>query len=316
MLVASGFLLLGIALLYYGGELLVDNAVRLARAWGVTPMVIGLTVVAFGTSAPELAATVTAGLKGSPDIAVGNVFGSNVANLAFILGLSAMILPFTVTVRFLRREVAFMLVATLLVYPLMWSDWLLSRGEGVFLFLLLLGFLFVLLRDPEAQVDQLSHSGEIENTPQRATWLAALLAAVGIGLLVAGAQSLVSGATIIALTLGVSERIIGLTIVAFGTSLPELAASVVAARKGEGDIVLGNLVGSNIFNLLSILGLTALVVPIPISPASLQLDFWFMFVISVLVLIFLALDLKLQRWEGSVLVVAYLGYLVYLYMVG
>ena len=312
MLLATLFLALGVALLYAGGELLVDNSVRLAKNFRVSNMVIGLTVVAFGTSCPELAASLTATLQGASDIAVGNVFGSNVANIGLILGISALILPFEVTVIFLRREVAFMIFATVLVYPLM-SNGVLGRLEGVILVLLLVGYLVVLLKSPDAQDEHLIDVENLEKEP-RPIWLASLGVAVGIGLLVAGAQSLVSGAVTIATALGVSERVIGLTMVAFGTSLPELAASVVAARKGEGDLILGNLVGSNIFNILSILGLTAVVVPIAVSADSLRLDFWMMLGISILLLVFLYSNKRLVRLEGVALLAIYVGYTAYLYI--
>lgn len=312
MLLAVLLLLAGIGLLYAGGELLVDNSIRLAKSFNVSNMVIGLTVVAFGTSCPELAASMTAALTGSPDIAVGNVFGSNVANVGLILGISALILPFRVTVAFLRREVAFMLFVTVLVYPMMIGGWL-SRPEGFFLFLLLLGFVYVLLRDPGAQDEHMVPAADLDAKTPRPIWLASLGVLVGVGLLVVGAKSLVSGAVTIATDLGVSERVIGFTIVALGTSLPELAASVAAARKGEGDIVMGNLVGSNIFNLLCILGLTALVVPLQVSPESMGMDFWMMLGTSVLLFIFLAWNLRLLRLEGATLLLVYLGCTWYMY---
>ncbi len=311
MLLSIFFVLLGIVLLYYGGELLVDSSIRLATRFGTSRMVIGLTVVAFGTSCPELAASLTAALEGSPDIAVGTVFGSNVANIGLILGISAFIMPFVATMRFLRREVAFMIAMTVLVYPLM-ADGELSRLEGLVLFLLLVGFIVFLLRDPTARDEHILPAvGEKKSWP---LYLSFLGVAAGVGLLVAGAKSLIYGATDIALAMGISERVIGFTLVALGTSLPELAASVVATKKGEVDIVLGNLVGSNIFNLLCILGLTALVVPIPVSPESMRLDFAAMLVMSVLMLVFLLSRLRLARIEGLVLLGLYLGYIVYLYL--
>ncbi len=302
---------LGVALLYYGGELLVENSIRLARNFSVSNMVIGLTVVAFGTSCPELAATVTAALEGAPDIAVGNAFGSNVANLGLILGIAALITPLTVTVGFIRREVAFMVFSTLLVYPLMKSGWLLTRLEGLGLFVLLVGFIWVLVRDPSAR-DEHMVSGELPKRP-RPIWLASLGVAVGVGILVGGAHSLITGAVTIAEALHIPERVVGFTMVALGTSLPELATSVVATRRGEGDIVMGNLVGSNIFNLLCILGLTALVKPIPVSVEALGLDYLVMLGISVLLGIFLLTNKRLVRLEGVLLLNVYLIYTIYLY---
>ena len=314
MLLAIFLLLLGIALLYGGGELLVDNSIRLAKNFNISNMVIGLTVVAFGTSCPELATSMAAALTGSPDIAIGNAFGSNVANIGLILGLSALIMPFTVTGAFLRREVAFMILSTVLVYPLMVNG-LLNRLEGLILFLLLLGFLYVLVRDPGAQDEHMVHAPDLERKP-RPVGLASLGVVVGVGLLVGGAEALVEGGRYVATAFGVSERVIGFTIVAFGTSLPELAASIVAARRGEGDLVMGNLVGSNIFNLLCILGLTAMVVPIPVSPESMRLDFWMMLGVSVLLLVVLVSNKKLVRSEGVLLVVIYLSYIAYLFWDG
>lgn len=312
MLLALFLILVGIAGLYWGGELLVDNSIRLAQSFQVSKMVVGLTVVAFGTSCPELATTITAALSGSPDLAVSNAFGSNVANLGLILGLSALIVPFTVTVGFLKREVAFMLFVTALCYPLM-ADGRLSRVEGSILFLLLIAFIVVLLRDPSAQDEHMLDDEDLTKTP-RPVWHSSLGAAVGIAVLVAGAKALVSGAQTVAMAAGVPELVIGFTLVALGTSLPELAASLVATRKGEGDIVMGNLVGSNIFNLLCILGLTSLVVPLPVNPLAMQRDFWMMLGVSVLLMIFLMSNRRLVRAEGAVLVAAYLGCAVYLFL--
>lgn len=311
MSLAIFLLILGIALLYGGGELLVDNSIRLAKKFNISNMVVGLTVVAFGTSCPELATSMAAALTGSPDIAIGNAFGSNLANLGLILGLSALIMPFTVTVAFLRREVGFMIFSTVLVYPLMVTGRL-NRLEGLVLVLLLIGFIYVLLRDPGAQDEHMVHAEDLERAP-RPVWLASLGVAVGVGLLVGGAEALVEGGRYVAQVFGISERVIGFTIVAFGTSLPELAASIVAARRGEGDIVMGNLVGSNIFNLLCILGLTALVVPIPVSPESMRLDFWMMLGVSVLLLVLLLSNKRLVRSEGMLLMAIYLAYVGYLF---
>lgn len=312
MLLALFLILLGIGLLYAGGEILVESSIRLAQVFGLSKMVIGLTVVAFATSSPELAATLTAALHGSPDIAIGNVVGSNVANLGLILGLSVIVMPIAVKRQFLRREMAFMTFATIVVYPLMLTDFDVTRLEGVFLIALLVFFLWTLMqsKDDEALA---SCNAEVDTKPQRPTWQAALGVGLGIALLVVGAQTLISGASTIARALGITDRVIGLTIVAFGTSLPELAASVIAARRREGDLVLGNLIGSNIFNLLCILGLTAIVHPISVSQDVMRLDFWVMLAISLLVLIFLATSLKMHRTEGWILLVIYCGYIVFLF---
>ncbi len=309
MLFSIFLVVIGAALLYVGGEVLVDNSIRLAKSFGVSSLVIGLTVVAFATSAPELAATITAALRGVPDIAIGNVFGSNIANLGLILGVSALIFPLHATVRFIRREVAFMVFVTILVYPLMARSNLLGWLEGLVLVGMLGIFLWTQLRETRQEDDD----EDSDDGDQRPVWLCALGIALGVALLVGGAQALVQGASDIARGLGVSDRVIGLTLVAFGTSLPELAAAISAARRHEGDLVLGNVIGSNIFNLLCILGITSMVHPIRVAPQALGLDYWVVLVISVLVLVGLATQRRLVRFEGAVLLAFYLGYMAYLY---
>lgn len=309
MLLATVFVLLGIVLLYFGGEALVGSSMRLAQHFGVTPLVIGLTVVAFATSSPELAATLTAALQDAPDIAIGNVIGSNIANLALILGASALIMPLGGKRRFVRREGAFMLVATILAYPMMVAGGDVNRYEGAALVALLLFFLRNLARDPESRES-------FEETPEDSwpLWRSAVGVALGVVLLVTGAQLLVTGASEVARALGVSERVIGLTIVAFGTSLPELAASIVAARRREGELVLGNLIGSNIFNLLCILGLTSLVVPLPVTRAILTVDYWTMAGVSLLTVAFLTGARSIGRWKGATLLAIYVAYTAWLFV--
>lgn len=313
MLVSFAFVIVGIALLYWGGELLVDHSIRLASALGVSSMVIGLTVVAFATSAPELAATLTAAFRGSPDLAVGNAFGSNVANLGLILAISSLVMPLEVTQRFLRREMAFMLLATILVYPLM-IDLDLLRWEGALLFLVLIVFLRTLIRNSRRYPEESGSTGVPEGETAKPLGASVLGVAFGVALLVGGAYVLVEGATDIARSLQIPERVIGLTLVALGTSLPELAASVAAARRKEGSLVLGNIVGSNIFNLLCILGLTSIAHPISVPAAAMGVDFWMMFGISALTLILLTLGNQLSRQEGVVLLLIYVGYSIYLYL--
>ncbi len=310
MLISLLLVAIGIVLLFYGGELLVDHAKKLAFHFGMSPMAIGLTVVAFATSAPELAAAVAANLKGSPDLAVGNAVGSNIANVGLILGITALFYTLPATGRFLRREMAFMIVVTVLCYPLMLTSLALERLEGFVLFAILIGFIWFLLRDPEHQVVGLEE-GQIEEAP---VWKSALGVAFGIALLVGGAQALVIGASDMARAVGISERVIGLTLVAIGTSLPELAASLVAGRKGETDIVMGNIIGSNIFNLLCILGLTSVVAPLQVAAEVMRLDYFVMLGISVLLMVFLGLTGRLYRAEAFALLSIYIGYSVYLFM--
>ena len=309
MLFSIFLVVAGVALLDWGGEVLVDNSIRLAKSFGVSSLVIGLTVVAFATSAPELAATITAALKGAPDIAVGNVLGSNIANLGLILGVSALIFPLYATARFIRREVAFMVFVTIMVYPLMATGNYLGWVEGLVLVVMLGIFLWTQGRETR----QDNEGDEEDGDSQRSPWLSALGVALGVALLGGGAQALVTGASDIARAPGVSDRVIGLTLVALGTSLPELAAAISAARRHEGDLVLGNVIGSNIFNLLCILGITTMVHPISVAPQAIALDYWVVLVISLLVMAALATQRRLVRFEGAVLLAFYLGYMVYLY---
>ena len=311
MLTSLALVALGGALLYYGGELLVDHSIHLARHLGVSKMVIGLTVVAFATSAPELAATLAAAFQGSPDIAIGNVLGSNLANLGLILGCAALIFPLTTTRRFVRREIIFMLVVTALLYPVLATGAVISRLEGAMLFTLLVIFLVVSIKSPDTELPPDLEIDDVDDTP---FWKSLGGVVLGILLLVGGAHTLVKGATAIALSMNVPERVIGLTLVALGTSLPELAAAVVAARKKQGDIVLGNVVGSNIFNVLCILGLTPMVHPIAVNPTVLDLDFWVTLAISVLLFFMLLRRRRIDKLEGALLLAFYMVYSAYLFL--
>ncbi|MEM8960710.1 MAG: calcium/sodium antiporter [Acidobacteriota bacterium] len=303
----------GIVLLYLGGEWLVEGAVRLARQLGLTPLVIGATVVAFATSAPELAATITAALQGSSALALGNAFGSNIANLGLILGLTALLAPVVAQRHFLRRELLFMMLATVIVYPLIFgSVFTLQIGlgvpGGVVLLALLVTFLVVVVRDPESK--DTWEADPVAPWPSWRIWLALL---AGLAGLVIGARALVTGAVDIAASFGVSERVIGLSLVALGTSLPELATSLAAARKKQTDIVLGNVVGSNIFNLLCILGITAMVRPIAVESGAV-LDYWIMLIISVVAASALVAGRRIGRGPGIVLLASYVGYMVWLFV--
>ena len=298
------FILLGIALLYGGGELLVRFASSLALRFKLSPLVIGLTVVAFGTSAPELAATLTASLSGAEAIAVGNVVGSNIANVGLILGLAALLLPIAIQKSVLQREMSVMIGASLL--PLLFfADGRLGRLEGAILFALLLAYLVWMLR---------TSNDDAPETPDLAPlWLTVAGITGGLVLLVLGAQVLITGATSLALAFGVPERIVGLTLVAVGTSLPELASSLVAVLKRETDMVLGNIIGSNIFNVLCILGITGLVTPLALPFAALRLDLLVMLAFAVLAFVFLLTQRLLVRWEGGVLVLTYALYVAWLF---
>lgn len=306
------WILAGAVALWVGGELLVSGARRLSLRWGLEPLVVGLTVVSLGTSAPELAASVAAALRGSPEVAFGNVVGSNIANLGLILGAGALLTPLLVRARFLLREVPFLLGSGLLLVVMVWNG-VLSRPESAMLLVLLAVFVVVLVRGG-AEVPVVVEEFE-SGLRSRFDGLVLDLASIaaGVAVLVLGAHWFVDGAVALAAAAGISERVIGLTLVAFGTSLPELASTLVAARRGEGDILIGNLVGSNVFNVLFILGVTGLVRPLAVERSTAEIDLAVMIGVSLLVGLLLGRARRLQRVEGAVLVAAYLAYVVWLF---
>ncbi len=303
---------IGVLLLYGGGELLLAGSVALARRLGISPLVIGLTIVAFGTSAPELAATLTAALKGSSAVAYGNVIGSNIANLSLVLGAAALARPLLTRARFIRREMPFLFGVSLALFVVVADGWV-SRFEGALLVAGLAAYLLYLLRDArEPPPVEAEFAGEFgDGRPP--LFLSLLQLTLGVVLLTAGAAALVEGAVTLARAWGVADRVIGLTVVALGTSLPELASAMVAARKGESDIVLGNLIGSNVFNSLGILGITALVRPIHPDGGAVLLDLAVMLGLVLLAWPLLYTGLRLGRREGAVLLAAYLLYVAYLF---
>lgn len=294
----------GFIILTVGAEALVRGASAIALKLGVTPLVIGLTIVAFGTSAPELAVSLKSALSGSSGIALGNVIGSNIANVGLILAITAIIRPIGVQSQTVKRDIPLMIGASVLMLLLL-LDGQLGWIDGAVLFTLLLAFLWHSYRisgDEDAE--------EVEAGP-RNPLLSSLLILFGIGCLVGGGILFVDGAVDLARAFGISEAVIGLTIIAIGTSMPELVTSVVAALKGESDIAIGNVVGSNLFNILCILGITALVHPIASTGFS-PLDFGVMLVLSVLVLPFAMTNMRIGRKEGLVLLAGYFGYMTYL----
>jgi len=335
-----GRILLGLVLLVVGGELLVRGASGLASRIGMSPLVVGLTVVAFATSAPELAVTMGAVLRGEPGLAVGNVVGSNIANVLMILGASALILPLLVKVQLVEVDIPFMAAFSVL-FLLLASDGGFSRADGLILFVLLVLYISAAiilgrregrqddLRGPGASIATASAGRVAQTVGKNAdTMTEALQEAevkegsivrdllfllAGVALLIVGANVLVSGATGIATAFGVSDLIVGLTVVAVGTSLPELATSIVAVRRGQRDLAVGNVVGSNIFNIGAVAGLAGIFSPtgLPVPDSALALDIPLM-IAAALVLMPLAFTGKLiARWEGALLLGLYISYLVY-----
>jgi cation:H+ antiporter len=302
------FSVLGLILLIAGAEALVRGASRLAATVGLSPLVIGLTVVAFGTSAPELAVSVGASLAGRTDIAVGNVVGSNIFNVLFILGLSALIAPLTVARQLVRLDVPLVIVISGLVL-LLGLDGRIGRLEGALLFAGLLGYLAFLLRAGQGDAP----AGD-RAAARRAWPLDALLVVAGLAMLILGSRWLVAGATQLAAQFGVSELVIGLTVVAAGTSLPEVVTSVVASLRGERDIAVGNVVGSNLFNLLGVLGLSAVAAPdgLLVSPAARHFDLPIMLVAAFACLPIFFTGYRIARWEGALFLGYYAAYTVYL----
>jgi cation:H+ antiporter len=305
--------LAGLVALVAGAELLVRGAARLASALGISPLVIGLTVVAFGTSAPEIAVSVGAAASGKVDLAVGNVVGSNVFNVLFILGLSALITPLLVAQQLIRQEVPIMIGISVLLFALA-VDGVIGRVESVGLAGGLIAYTVFLVRQSRAEsaAAQVRGGGDAPSAAGvRALDVAFTIA--GLALLVLGARWLVDAATAFARWFGVSELVIGLTIVAAGTSLPEVASSVVAALRGERDIAVGNVVGSNVFNILGCLGLAGLVAPQPlaVAPAVLAFDLPVMLAVAFACLPVFFSGARIERWEGALLLGYYLAYVGY-----
>ncbi len=312
-------LIIGLACLVGGAEFLVKGAAAVATRLGIEPVIIGLTVVAFGTSAPELAVSVSSGLSGNSDVAFGNVVGSNIVNILLILGASAIVGGLAVTQRIIRLDVPLLIVVSV-VALLMSLDNKVGRIDGVILFAGIVAYTGWLIRASRREggdvVDEYQEAIETVEGAAVDQPVAVQVGYVLVGLvtLVIGSQLLVNSATDIATELGVSELVIGLTVVAIGTSLPEFATSMLAAFRGQRDIAVGNVVGSNLFNLMSVLGLTSIVSPdgVNVSDASLRLDFPVMLAATIVLIPIFWNGFEIKRWEGFVLVAFYVLYVVYL----
>lgn len=304
----------GLALLILGGEALVRGAGSLASKAGISPLVIGLVVVSSATSAPEFAVTVGSVLNGEPDLAVGNVVGSNIVNILLILGIAALVAPLAIKRQLLRFDMPVMLLMSIALL-LLSLDGKVDLVDGI----LLLGVLVLhavasfLIGKRETAADANQEELPLNSKPV-SVWLSILLLAAGVGLLVIGSQALVMGAVNIASSLGVSSLVIGLTVVAIGTSLPELATSIVAIRKGETDMAVGNVVGSNIFNMGMVLGLPAILFGegIPVAPSLIAIDLPFMIAATIALVPIAFTGFAVARWEGGLFVTLYTLYTIYL----
>lgn len=306
MLMQVLLIVIGFAMLIKGADWFVEGASGLAAKLGIPQLVIGLTIVAMGTSAPEAAVSLTAAMKGSAEITIGNVVGSNILNILIILGVTSVIVATAVAKSTVRYEIPYMIGITLLLLVVGYSGYEITFVEGLILwgaFLLYLGYLFCMAKKQQSEVNEMEK--------QRPLWKLILGVIVGLILIIWGSDISVDGATGVARIIGLSERFIGLTIVALGTSLPELFTSVSAARKGKADIAIGNIVGSNIFNILFVVGTTALITPVAFAP-NFVVDTWIAIASGILLLVCVARKRTLGRWSGILMLCCYGVYFFYL----
>ncbi|MBO5154597.1 MAG: calcium/sodium antiporter [Eubacterium sp.] len=307
MLIELVLLVIGFAMLIKGADIFVEGAAGIAAKFGIPQLVIGLTIVAMGTSAPEAAVSIAAAFKGTADITIGNVVGSNIMNILVILGVTAVIVAVAVQQSTVRYEIPFVILVTIVLLVMGALDGKIGRLDGVILWALFIVYLIYLFL-------MAKHGREEEETQMDApVWKLLLFVVIGAALIVIGADVSVDAASEIARVIGLSERFIGLTIVALGTSLPELCTSVVAARKGNADLAIGNIVGSNIFNILFVVGTTALIIPVPFNPAFV-IDTAVAIGAAVLLWICVFRKKKLTRPGGILMLAAYAGYFAYLMM--
>ncbi|MCE9844795.1 calcium/sodium antiporter [Vibrio antiquarius] len=316
MLEAVALLIVGLVLLVWSADKLVFGSAAIARNVGISPLVIGMTILAMGSSAPEMMVSATAAWDGKTDTAVGNVLGSNIANIALILGITALIKPLSISSAVIRRELPLMIAVTVLAGILLWNSHL-GFYEGVLLFVLFGAFLFAMLQISRKEQksgdvfldDQESEIPEGVSNPKATMWVV-----IGLILLPLAASMLVDNAVIIAKYFGMSDLVIGLTIIAIGTSLPELAASLAGVLKGEDDMAVGNIIGSNVFNILAVMGIPGIINPSVLSEYAMGRDFWVMLGVSLLlVAMCLGKSRSINRIEGAILFACFLGYQVYLF---
>lgn len=326
MLLNALWIVVGVVLVLWGADRLTEGAVAVAERLRVPQIVIGLTIVALGTSMPELCVSVVSALKGTPDLAVGNVVGSNIFNALLIVGVAALVAPMTILRSTVFKDVPCALVASVVLLMMCQNDWVITRLDGAILFVFFLVFMRLTIKGatsaqpaPQAaqgettqgQTAQEAAADEASAKQPMKGWLAGLWMVVGLVALIGGSNLFVGGATEVARALNVSDAVIGLTIVAGGTSLPELATSVVAAKKGNSGIAIGNVLGSNVLNILFILGLTGMISPMHIEGIT-NVDLYMMLVSTIMIWFFSFTKYTIERWEGAVLVLTFGGYMWYL----
>lgn len=347
MLLNALWIVVGVVLVLWGADRLTEGAVAVAERLRVPQIVIGLTIVALGTSMPELCVSVVSALKGTPDLAVGNVVGSNIFNALLIVGVAALVAPMTILRSTVFKDVPCALVASVVLLMMCQNDWVITRLDGAILFVFFLVFMQLTIKGatsaqpaPQAVQAQAAEKAQVAGKAQAAEkvqpqgaeknqtqgaeekeasagkqpmkgWLAGLWMVVGLAALIGGSNLFVGGATEVARALSVSDAVIGLTIVAGGTSLPELATSVVAAKKGNSGIAIGNVLGSNVLNILFILGLTGMISPMHIEGIT-NVDLYMMLVSTIMIWFFSFTKYTIERWEGAVLVLTFGGYMWYL----
>lgn len=306
------FILVGIVLVLWGADRLTDGAVAVAEKLKMPQIVIGLTIVAMGTSMPEFCVSLVSALKGTTDLAVGNIVGSNIFNTLLIVGVSAWVAPMIILKSTVRKDIPFALFASVILL-VMCLDGNISRLDAGILFVLFLVFMYVTLKGAKTKDDDTAAKTDSieDNKKPMAAWLSIVWIIVGLACLIGGSNLFVEGATKVAEHIGVSEAVIGLTIVAGGTSLPELATSVVSARKGNSGIAIGNVLGSNVFNILAILGVTGVITPMHLQGIT-MLDLSMMVFSTLLVWLFSFTKYKIARWEGIVLTIVFIGYMAVL----
>lgn len=316
MVIAVAILIVGLIVLVWSADRLVFGAAAIAKNYGVSPLVIGMTILAMGSSAPEMMVSANAALADKTDTAVGNVLGSNIANIALILGFTALIKPLSIGSTIIRRELPLMLGVTVLAGVLLWNNHL-GFFEGMGLFTLFVIFILMMLKigkdsggtDPILADQQSDIPNDVSNLK------AVLWIIIGLPLLLVSSDQVVDSAVTIAQYFGMSDLVIGLTIIAIGTSLPELAASIAGVMKGEDDLAVGNIIGSNVFNILAVMGIPGLLNPSAISEYAMSRDYYIMLVLSIMLLIFaLGKSRSINRIEGAVFLLCYIGYQGYLFV--